>query len=303
MPQAGNKIWACMLSCLSPGCVDVLLGRKYRCRDLLLALSFFVVPALGQALGLYPVPIFAALVTLLLACWIAGVTHCVRAPAQALFTDGVHCRVAAVAAICVFWLPLFLSLFLCSKLVVQRAWMGNDTMNPGMERGDVILVDRMAYRFRAPVYGDLVLVEELSDSGVTRHERAFFGRVIACPGDEIQLIGGQPLVNRRRLEQYIRRDANRLAPQTIAYEVPHGVSGSPEPARWYPVLTATQTLGSPTNSVRLDPGIYYVLEDNRSLDREVYGAFVHIREIQGRPQYIVYNTLKKSFSRSGIAIR
>ncbi|MBQ8037995.1 MAG: hypothetical protein IJ268_13475, partial [Proteobacteria bacterium] len=80
------------------------------------------------------------------------------------------------------------------------------------------------------------------------------------------------------------------------------------PDDWYAVLSPNQLLFSETNTVQLEDGYYFILEDNRvaerSRTRSSYGSIVHRSEIRGRPQYVIYNTeAEHAFDRYGLALR
>ncbi|GEM_PF-3294518 len=279
--------------------------------NLLLASLFLTMPLLSLFTGIFPVPIILSVCVLLIACWFYGIVYVVRHPPKLhrIFDSWAHAGIAFLS----FWLPLFICFYLSVNCIWQRTWMGNDTMMPGMQKGDIVLVDKMAYHRQDPTYGDLVLIEErIEDNGVFRR-RAFFGRIIALPGDEVQLYGFHPSVNGKTLQQfYARRDEDIIDRSIVMYELPHGIetSGDPilEPEKWYPVLAPNQLLFSQTNVVTLENNYYYILEDNRDSNRDrtrtSYGSIVHRSEICGRPQYILSNTLSDHrFSRYGIVLR
>ena len=205
---------------------------------------------------------------------------------------------AFAIALATFWVPLIFAFYFSSTRVVQRTWMSNDTMNPTIERGDALFVNKLAFAHAEPHYGDVVLVEDtISDKGMTRH-RAFFGRIIARPGDTVQLIGVHPYVNDTPLPQAVVMPHDPNATPTIAYEIPFATSWhartDDEPSKWYPVRLPSKSLFSQTNALTLDGEFYYVLEDNRDTFndriRNSYGAIVHRREIKGKPIFIFYNT-------------
>ena len=279
--------------------------------NLLLATLFLTMSLLSIYTGIFPAPIIISVCVLLIACWFYGIAYVIRHPPMLhrAYESWAHAGVAFLS----FWLPLFICFFTSVNCVWQRTWMGNESMMPGMQKGDVVLVNKMAYHRQEPTYGDLVLVEEKIEEKGTFRKRAFFGRVIALPGDDVQLYGVLPCVNGKTLHQYYARsDADIIDRSIIMYELPNGIetSGEPidEPEKWYPVLSPNQLLFSQTNVVTLENNYYYILEDNRDSNRDrartSYGSIVHRSEICGRPQYIFSNTLSDHrFSRYGIVLR
>ena len=258
---------------------------------------------------LFPVPLFGFVMIITIAVWLYGIVSIIRRPPHV--TPMMPWAQAGIAFL-TFWLPFVSCFFIETNFMLQRAWMSNDNMNPGIVQGDVILVDRLAFFHKMPTYGDLVLVEEMQ-ADEKKRRRAFFARIIACGGDEIQLHGVHPVVNGTQLTHYIRRDANPYEnyEQTV-FELPYRTeelnTSMEEPAGWYPVRMPQDLLFSQTNVVKLEKDYYYVLEDNRTSGvghvRTSYGFIVHRSEIQGRPKYIIYNTeMDAHLSRYGLAIR
>ena len=273
-----------------------------------LALLSLVLCFLCIFVELYPIPMFILVMILIISVWLYGIARTIKNPPR--MTMMMPWAQAGIAFL-TFWLPFVACFFLETNFMLQRTWMSNDNMNPGIIQGDVILVDRLAFHYATPTYGDLVLIEEAPDDKSARR-RAFFGRIIACGGDEIQLQGVHPVVNGTKLSHYIHRDDNSFEKyERTIFELPYNVAEqdiTTEPSEWYPVRMPQDLLFSQTNSVKLEPDYYYVLEDNRTSGighvRTSYGFIVHRSEIQGRPKYVIYNTkLDDHLSRYGLAIR
>jgi signal peptidase I len=70
-----------------------------------------------------------------------------------------------------------------------------ESMHPGLRSGDLVLVDKLAYRTTDPERGDIVVAQEGNDLIVKR--------VVGLPGEEVELRRGELYVNRRSLaEEY-----------------------------------------------------------------------------------------------------
>lgn len=86
------------------------------------------------------------------------------------------------------------------------------SMEPAIQQGDYIFVNRLAYRFRDPRRGDVVAVRIAGRSAV------FVKRLLGLPGDQIQFDGGILFVNGEPLDEpyVVKRAPWQLAPVTLA---------------------------------------------------------------------------------------
>lgn len=130
---------------------------------------------------------------------------------------------------------------------VGRAFtVDGPSMLPTLHSGERLLVDKLTYRFRDPVRGEIVVFRYPSDPS-----HFFIKRVIGLPGDQITIASGQVYVNGRRLaESYV----NSL------------------------------TLGG-RSSYEVPPDSYFVLGDNRNNSqdsRSPYVGYVPRSHIVGR---------------------
>jgi signal peptidase I len=87
--------------------------------------------------------------------------------------------VQVVLAVLVGWLLLF-------NFSVVRG----QSMRPGIEDGDRILIDRFSYMFGAVERGDIVILGYPLDPSLD-----YIKRVVGVPGDEIQILAGKLFVN------------------------------------------------------------------------------------------------------------
>jgi signal peptidase I len=126
-----------------------------------------------------------------------------------------------------------------------------DTVQPG----DVLLVDRLWYRFRPMAHGDVVAFVAWSDQPLS------VLRAIGLPGDEIEMHGGQVLRNGQPVvEPYLK------APEQSQQETRH------------------------FGPQRVHPGHVFLLGDNRDacLDSRVLGM-ISQRAVVGRAQVITWS--------------
>jgi signal peptidase I len=145
-----------------------------------------------------------------------------------------------VAPTVVVALVLVALALLTPGLVFEHFWVPTPSMAATLEPGDHVLVDRLAYRVRAPRRGDVVVFHPPGQYGI------FIKRVIGVPGDTVALRDGVVYVNARRLvEPYVKE-----------------AGGGPERTEPWPALTVGPwSLARP---YRVPPGEYFVMGDNRT---------------------------------------
>jgi len=142
-------------------------------------------------------------------------------------------RLLATTTAC---LVVTLALLAVRTIVADVFRVPSASMTPTLAVGDLILVDRLAYRLDAPGHGDVVVL----GSGGLAEAELLVKRVVGVPGDALQARGGVLLRNGAPVpEPY-------LAPGAITYD-------------FGPVL--------------VPPGHYWVMGDNRprSQDSRAFG--------------------------------
>lgn len=135
--------------------------------------------------------------------------------------------------------------------IAEPRYIPSDSMVPTLQIGDRLVIEKVAYRFRPPVDGEVIVFEppaSLQEYGYSA-DRAFIKRIIGTPGDEVEVHQGLVYRNGQALtEAYIAEP-----PQ---YEMP---------------------------SVTVPPHQFFVMGDNRnnSNDSHVWG-FLPQKNIIGR---------------------
>jgi signal peptidase I len=141
--------------------------------------------------------------------------------------------------------------------VAEPRYIPSDSMLPTLQIGDRLVVEKVAYRFRSPRQGEIVVFDpppQLQQYGYAP-DKAFIKRVIGTPGDVVQIMQGSVLINGQPLtEPYIA--------EPPAYEM---------------------------QSVRVPADQYFVMGDNRnnSNDSHVWG-FLPRQHIIGRAVFCFF---------------
>jgi len=151
---------------------------------------------------------------------------------------------------------LVLASGLIGLLLVFRAHFGlyiakGESMHPGLRSGDLVLVDKLAYRAKDPERGDIVVAREGNDLIVKR--------VVGLPGEAVELRQGRLYVNQRPLAEgyavepgWLSLRRGRLLEDRYALLGDNrSVSSS---VFVHAVVSKDQILGRVIQSVRLWPG-------------------------------------------------
>jgi signal peptidase I len=147
-------------------------------------------------------------------------------------------------------MPILIGLFLCcaasyflaSRYMVCTVVIRGRSMIPTLRDGDQYLLNRIAYLFREPRRGDLVVIH---DPG---HKDMAIKRIVGLPGDRVEIKEGVLYINQKPLNE--------------AYLAPH---------------TKTLPGDATQHSVQLGSKQYFVMGDNRSEseDSRYYGPIHH----------------------------
>lgn len=141
---------------------------------------------------------------------------------------------------------LLLRIFVFEAFVVR-----GDSMNPAIVSGDYVFVNKLAYKFHEPERGDIIVtVPRTRDIRIIK-------RIVGLPGERFEIKDGKVLVRGSRTAEAVEIDEAYLS----------GVGAT--------------TTGKV--AVRLDPGEYFILGDNRgsSVDSRELGL-IDEWDIKGR---------------------
>lgn len=110
--------------------------------------------------------------------------------------------------------------FILRTFVVEARQIPSGSMLPTLQVGDRLLVDKIVYRLKGYERFDIIVFSPPPGAQVGEVKNDLIKRVIAIPGDTIQVIGGKVLLNGEPLmEAYIENaPAYSYGPVTIPEE-------------------------------------------------------------------------------------
>ena len=88
---------------------------------------------------------------------------------------------------------VFASIYL---FVAQFHKVSGNSMVPTMHNGDYLVTEKVSYRFRAPKSGEIIVLKNPRNES-----QDFIKRIIAVPGDTVEISNGNVLVNGKILEE------------------------------------------------------------------------------------------------------
>lgn len=100
---------------------------------------------------------------------------------------------------------------LIRALIAEPRYIPSDSMLPTLEVGDRVVVEKISYRFHPPATGEIIVFDpppQLQIQGYPK-DQAFIKRIIATPGQTIQIQNGTVYINGNPLEEnYIAEPPN-----------------------------------------------------------------------------------------------
>lgn len=164
-----------------------------------------------------------------------------------------------VIEVVVFAIAIFLFIYL---LVLQPHKIKGASMEPNLPNNEYLLTDKVTYRFREPMRGDVIVFEAPTNQG-----EEFIKRIIATPGESISLKEGGVFIDGNLLtETYLDKEVTTSPGLFLKEEV----------------------------EVTVPPENFIVLGDNRpfSSDSRAWG-FVNKDKITGRA-WLIYWPLSEA---------
>jgi len=142
-------------------------------------------------------------------------------------------------------LILSIVLFAAINTVSARIRVDGASMEPTLQSGEFVIVNKLAYFFGEPNIGDIIVFHFPSDP-----RRRFIKRVIGLPGDTVTIREGQVLINGSILEEpYLAEEPRyhgewRIAPNEV-FVLGDNRNNSSDSQNWGP-LDINEIIGKAT---------------------------------------------------------
>jgi signal peptidase I len=114
-------------------------------------------------------------------------------------------------------------IFIALQVSIKSFEVFNVSMQPTFYEGDLIIVNKLIYHFESPKRGDVIVLyapgstaRPIFDLFFTQHTTQFIKRLIALPGDTVEVMNQQVYVNGNTLtEPYIKEPPNYYFPAQV----------------------------------------------------------------------------------------
>ncbi len=213
--------------------------------------------------------------------------------------------------------PVILLVFVLRSFLVEPFKIPSGSMMPTLLAGDYILVNKFTYGLRVPILnytfiemnkpkqGDVIVFHYPPNPKID-----YIKRVIGVPGDKIQYLDKQLIINGKKLEvtfendyEYAMQGANIISARKSKEQlgdVPHDILVHDIPNQYNPDMPGAKLQDGET--ITVPEGSYFAMGDNRdnSADSRVWG-FVPEHNLVGKAFYIWMNF--DQFNRIGNAIK
>ena len=159
-----------------------------------------------------------------------------------------------IAQVLVLAFAIFFFVYL---LIMQPHKIQGESMEPNFHENEYLLTDKLSYRFGKPKRGDVIVFK-----APPKYEDEYIKRIMAVPGDKVEIINNQLFVNKESIEEAFLPEDSVTSPGQF---LPEG-----------------KTLTVPENG-------YFVLGDNRnhSLDSRSFG-FIGEDKITGKAWFVYW---------------
>lgn len=127
-------------------------------------------------------------------------------------------------------------LFLVINVISARIRVDGTSMEPTLQNGQFVLVNKVAYRLGAPARGDVIVFHYPRDP-----DQEYIKRVIGLSGDKVEIVSGRVYVNDQMIEEpYIAALPNYgpeswVVPQNALFVLGDNRNNSSDSHTWGPV--------------------------------------------------------------------
>jgi signal peptidase I len=119
----------------------------------------------------------------------------------------------------IFAVALVIAIFL-RTFIVEPRFIPSGSMEPTLQVGDRILVDKISQRWQAPQYGDILIFYPPATPATSDTSKAYIKRLIGVEGDRIAVKNGKVYRNDQPLDESYIAEAPKYAMREVV--VPKG---------------------------------------------------------------------------------
>lgn len=113
---------------------------------------------------------------------------------------------------------ILLIAFIINSFLFQNAVVSGNSMSPTLKDKNIVLVDKISYRFSKPARGDIVVFPYKEN-----HSTKYIKRIIALPNDRIDIKNDGIYINSEKLnEEYILEEMFSFGNVDFPLTVPEG---------------------------------------------------------------------------------
>lgn len=106
-------------------------------------------------------------------------------------------RIAAISVIIIIVCYLLFGVFFGISVV------SGSSMSPTLESGDIVIINRLAYKNSKPAYYDIVVFDV---NGVMNSKETYIKRIVGMEGDSVNIKDGRLYINGEEAEEYYGKD-------------------------------------------------------------------------------------------------